>query len=55
MLMWRVDAQCARTKYFAFMRKISCEKFAYMRKLLYLCIQKGGDSPAPGITKISTI
>lgn len=38
MLMWRVDAECAPAKYFAFMRKTSAKMFAYMRKLLYLCM-----------------
>lgn len=46
MLTWRVDAECPRIKKFAYKRKIKGKMFAYMRKYLYLCIQKdGGRSP----------
>lgn len=42
MLMCRVQADCARGNNFAYMRKIIGEMFAYMRKNVYLCIQKDG-------------
>lgn len=37
MLTCRVQADCVRTKNFAYMRNKSKEKFAYMRKKVYLC------------------
>lgn len=41
-----MDAECPRTKKFAYKRKINDKMFAYMRNYLYLCIQKdGGRSP----------
>lgn len=37
MLTCRVQADCARIKNFAYMRKIIGKMFAYMRKNVYLC------------------
>lgn len=37
MLTCRVQADCVQTINFAYMRKIIGEKFAYMRKKVYLC------------------
>lgn len=37
MLTCRAQADCARTKNYAFMRKINGKKFAYMQKKAYLC------------------
>lgn len=40
--MLRVEADFTRAENFAYKRKIIGKMFAYMRKNVYLCIQKDG-------------